>query len=311
MNLFKGDFTVFLLFLGITFFLWWSQTMSQDYQTVMNVPLEVTGIPQDVRVTVPPADQLTVTLSGKGSALRKSGRRSGKHILSISNNSFRMNQGHASMSVQRLRDSLTAVLPQTVSIKSIEPDSLVYQYVRQHSVMLPVEFGGTVESQDQFIVERIEFRPDSIRADVLLTDTVTHRIIAGSGNIVVSSDTVVSTVSVAPVPGVLLSDDNVQMTIIAQQYTEKSIEVPVTGIHFPDGVMLKSFPSKAVVIVWVRMSDYDRVGASDFHVVVDYNDIAGRDGIKAPLRIFSQPAYVRNVRLQTRTVEYLMETRFD
>ena len=99
------------------------------------------------------------------------------------------------------------------------------------------------------------------------------------------------------------------MTIIAQQYTEKSLEVPVTGINFPDNLTLKAFPSKAVVSVWVKMSEYDRVNASDFQVVVDYNDIAGRDGSKATLRIFSQPANVRNVRLQTRTVDYLMEAK--
>ena len=49
--------------------------------------------------------------------------------------------------------------------------------------------------------------------------------------------------------------------------------------------------------------------ASDFQVVVDYNDIVGNESSRAPLRIYSQPANVRNVRLQTRSVDYLMETK--
>jgi hypothetical protein len=72
---------------------------------------------------------------------------------------------------------------------------------------------------------------------------------------------------------------------------------------------LKAFPSKATLTVWVKMSEYDKVTAADFQVVVDYNDIAGSDASKARLRIFSQPANVRNVRLQTRSVDYLMESR--
>lgn len=309
LNLFRGDFLVFLLFLAITFFIWWSQTMSQDYQTVMKIPVQVNSIPENVRVTVQPASQLTVSLSGKGTALRKSGRRGGKNVLNISNSAFIMNQGHASLSTHWLRDSISALLPASVSVRSIEPDSITYQYVNQRSLMLPVEFAGSIESQDQFFMERIEFNPDSVQISVLMSDTLTHQVIADAGSIVLSADTTTRTVALKSSPDVLLSTENVEMTIIAQQYTEKSLEVPVTGINFPDNLTLKAFPSKAVVSVWVKMSEYDRVNASDFQVVVDYNDIAGRDGSKATLRIFSQPANVRNVRLQTRTVDYLIEAK--
>lgn len=307
LNLFRGDFPVFLLFLAITFFFWWSQTMNQNYDTVMKVPLQLTVIPDDIRVTTPPVSQISVSLSGKGAALRKSGRIVGRHLLMIDGGSFLMNQGHAALSTQWLRDSISALIPSSVIVHSIEPDSLTYQYALQRTVMLPVRFEGSTESQDQFFLERIEFSPDSVQARILLSDTLSYSVAVDAGTITLSSDTVVETVAIKPVPGVLLSTDNVRMTVIAQQYTEKSIEVPVVGVNFPEYLTLKSFPSKAVVTAWVKMSEYDRVGPQDFRIVVDYNDIAGRDVSKAPLHIYSQPANVRNVRLQTRTVDFLME----
>lgn len=309
LKLFRGDFPVFLLFLAITFFLWWSQTMSQSYQTVMKVPVQVKDVPDDVRVTVPTARYISVSLSGKGSALRKSGRRGSRHVIEIDNDAFNMLQGRASLSTQRLRDSISALLPSSVTIRSVSPDSLVYQYAMQHSVMLPVEIEGTTESQDQFFLERIEFKPDSVRAKILLLDTASHRAVVEAGTIVLASDTIVRTMPLRHAPGVIFSTDEVEMTVIAQQYTEKSFEVPIKGVNFPDYLSLKSFPSKAVVVVWVKMSEYDKVTASDFQVVVDYNDIAGSDASKVRVRIYSQPANVRNVRLQTRTVDYLMETK--
>ena len=305
LKLFRGDFLVFLLFLGITFFFWWSQTMKQNYDTVMKVPVHLTGITDDIRVISPSVSQVSVSLSGKGGALRKSGRIGGRHVLMIDGGSFIMNQGHASLSTQSLKDSISALIPSSVIVHSVEPDSLTYQYARQRTVMLPVEFDGNMESQDQFFMERIQFSPDSVQAKILLSDTLFHSILANAGTVTLSSDTIVQTVALKPVPGVLLSTDNVRMTIIAQQYTEKSIEVPVLGVNFPERLTLKSFPSKAVVTVWVN-----RVGPQDFQVVVDYNDIAGRDVSKAPLHIYSQPANVRNVRLQTRTVDFLMESTF-
>lgn len=309
LKLFRGDFSVFLLFLGITLFFWWSQTMNQNYETVMSIPVRVTDVPDDVRITDPVAGQVTVSLSGKGSALRKSGRRGSRHVLGISNSAFTMQQGHASVSTLRLRDSIKALVPQSVTIRSIAPDSLVYQYVMQRCVLLPVEFEGVVESQDQFFLENIEFSPDSVTAQVLLTDTSTVRAVAAAGSVVLASDTTVLTVPLRPVGSVLFGADEVRMTFVAQQYTEKSIEVPITGVNFPQHMSLKAFPSKAALTVWVKMSEYDRVTAADFQVVVDYNDIAGSDASKARLRIYSQPANVRNVRLQTRTVDYLMEHR--
>ena len=281
--------------------------MSQNFQTVMRVPVQLSDVPDDIRVTMPPVRHITVSLSGKGSALRKSGRRGSHHVLYVSNSAFNMVQGHASLSTLGLRDSITALLPSSVTIRSVSPDSLVFQYALQRGVMLPVEFGGSIESQDQFFLERIEFNPDSILAKVLLSDTASHRAVVDAGQIVISSDTITRTVPIKRESGVIYSQDDVLMTVLSQQYTEKSLEIPIAGVNFPDFVTLKAFPSKAVVTFWVKMSEYDRVTASDFHVVVDYNDIAGSEASKARLRIFSQPANVRNVRLQTRTVDYLME----
>lgn len=281
--------------------------MNQSYETVMKVPVNLIDVPDNVRVTMPPVKYINVSLSGKGSALRKSGRRGGRHILSISSDAFNMTQGRASFSTLRLRDSIISLLPVSVTIKSISPDSLVYLYSMQRSVMLPVEFNGTTESQDQFFLERIEFNPDSVSAMVLLSDTTVHHAVVEAGTVVLSADTVIRTMPLKRLPGVIFSADEVEMRVVSQQYTEKSLEVPITGVNFPDYLSLKSFPSKAVVTVWVKMSEYDKVTASDFQVVVDYNDIAGSDASKARVRIFTQPANVRNVRLQTRTVDYLME----
>ena len=307
LKLFRGDFSVFLLFLGITLFFWWSQTMNQNYETQMKIPVLVADVPDAVRMTSVPVRQVTVSLSGKGSLLKKSGRRGSRQVLRVSNSAFTMSHGHASYATSHLRDSIAAMLPPSVTIHSISPDSLVYQYTMQRILKLPVEFEGTTESQDQFFLERIEFSPDSVVAKILLADTAVHRAVADVAQIALTSDTIIRTVALKAERGVIFSQDEVNMTVLSQQYTEKSLEVPITGVNFPEYVSLKSFPARAVLTVWVKMSEYDRVTAADFQVVVDYNDIAGSDASKARLRIYSQPANVRNVRLQTRTVDYLME----
>ena len=54
LKLIRGEFLVFLLFLGITFFFWWSQTMNQNYDTQMKIPLIVGDVPDNIRITEQP-----------------------------------------------------------------------------------------------------------------------------------------------------------------------------------------------------------------------------------------------------------------
>ena len=281
--------------------------MSSNYETTLKIPVKVVGVPDNVRVLTQADEYLTVSIGGKGTALLKSGRAKNKRSVSVSNSRFNMNQGRASLSTLILRDSVASMLPPSVMIRSIQPDSLSYTYALQHVLKVPVAYDGTLGSADQFYLERIEFSPDSVQAMVLLADSTVSAAYVCVDNLVLNADTLVLDAGIKPVPDVRFTPSEVRMTVLSQQYTEKSLEVPVKGVNFPDGVMLKSFPSRAVVTFWVKMSEYDRVGAQDFTVVVDYNDIAGRDVSKAELRVFSQPANVRNVRLQTRSVDYLIE----
>lgn len=308
LKLFGGDFPVFLLFLGMTFFFWWSRAMSASYDMDLKVPVRLTDIPESIRVTNLPDSYITVRLSGKGGALKKSSKWAGENVLSLSATDFRMQGGHASVNASHFRDTLDTRLPQSVQVRIMEPDSITFTYELQRTVMAPVEFGGTMESRDQFFMQSIVFEPDSIEMKVLLSDTVVHHAVAVVGTLALDRDTITLKAGIEPAPGVIFGTDQVGITVISEQYTEKTLEIPVTGVNFPHDTQLRSFPRSISVSAWVRMSDYESISAQDFRVVVDYNEISGQNSPHATLHIFSQPANVRNVRVQPRVVDYLIET---
>lgn len=305
---FGGDFPVFLLFLAMTFFFWWSRAMSSSYDMELRVPVSLSNVPEDIRVLHDPDSYIKVRLSGKGGALRKSSKWASRNVLSLSASDFDLNNGHASVPAIYFRDSIDRQLPQSVSVRILEPDSITFTYALQRTVMAPVEFGGTLESREQFFMQNIQFVPNSICMKVLLSDTVTHHAVAAAGTVALDRDTITLQTEIEPVPGVIFDASQVSMTIISEQYTEKTLEIPVSGVNFPDGVQLRSFPRNISVSAWVRMSEYENISARDFRVVVDYNEIAGQDSPHAPLHIFTQPASVRNVHMQPRSVDYLLET---
>lgn len=310
LNLFRGDFPVFLLFLVISFIFWWSTTMSDSYEMSTQVSVNIAGVSDDMRVVSKAVPQINVNLDGKGVALWKSRFSRGRRSVTLDSRQFVKNSGRAAYSTSWLADTLAEMLPAGVSVRSIQPDSIVFRYVKQHKVRVPVVYEGNVESRDQFFLEETEFAPDSISLFVLDSDTSEYRAVARVGDIVLSSDTLSMNVGLDFPKNVLADAYETRVTFISQQYTEKTLEIPVTGVNFPRGVRLMSFPSKAVLVFWVKMSDFDKVNSGDFQVVVDYNDISEGGDERVQLHVFAQPANVRNVRLQTPVVEYLMEMSY-
>ena len=308
LKLFRGDFPVFVLFFVISFFFWWSRTMSENYEVSIPFPVELRNIPDEVRVISDSRGEVTISFGGKGSALWRVKNGSRRRLIGLDCSQFHMGQGKASYPTLNLRDSLSGILPSSVVIRQIEPDSIYFRYLSQKSVMLPVAYGGSFESQDQYSLERVIFEPDSILCfiPVEMSDEY-DAVYVSADNITLNKDTVSLVTSLKPLDGVILENKEVNMTVVSQQFTEKIIDVPVTGVNFPEGITIRAFPSRVSLVFWVKMADFELVTSNDFKVVIDYNDIEGRNVDMAELHLFSQPANVTNVRLQTNEVEFLME----
>ena len=282
--------------------------MSDTYEASIPFTVELQNVPQEIRVTSPPPGQVTISFGGKGTALWRVKTGSRKRLIGLDCTQFSMGQGRASYYTQNLKDTLSGVLPSSVTIRQIEPDSITFRYMVQRAVVLPVRYGGSFDSHDQYSLERVIFEPDSVMALVPINKSgIYDAVYVSVGNLSLTTDTINLKTTLRPLADVILETSEVHMTVVSQQFTEKNIEVPVTGVNFPDGVTLRAFPSRVPLIFWVKMADFEQVTADDFRVVIDYNDIEGRNVDRAELHLYSQPANVTNVRLQIPDVGFLME----
>lgn len=310
LNHFGGDFPVFLLFLGISFFFWWSMTMSGVRSVTLQVPVAVRGIPDDVRPSASASYSIRVRLEGKGSSIWK-GKLTGKlREINVDWSQFDVLHSHASYLVANLKDSIEHRMPGSVMVSSIEPDSLKMHFVLQDILKLPVAYTGSYENVDQYFVDRVKFVPDSVVVGYPDSDSIPPYVPCELESLRVAGDSVtVRTRLVTPAQMILYGSDAVQMTVYASQYTEKRVDVPVRSVHFPDSLTIKTFPSRTSVSFWVSVSDFDKVGADDFQVVVDYDDLNDVKQESLELRLLRQPAGVVNVRIANRSADFLIETR--
>lgn len=306
-KVFEGEFPVFVLFLIMSFFIWWSLSMNSNFETVVNVPVRLYNVPDEMRVVNDLPPTVSVSLSGKGTSLMKAARVCRRNTLEIDSHNFSKGSQRATFAVWEFRDSLAAFLPQSVMIRNVTPDTLAFEFVRQHKRLLPVVAGGEFTSASQYYAETVSFLPDSVTVYLLDEELTATSISANVGGIEIGTDSIDVTVGLEPVGSSFPAVSEVRMTVRAEQYTEKCLKVPLAAVDFPHGVHLRTFPSTVTVSSWVRMSDFDHVAERDFKVGIDYATLHEADGGKAEPVLLEKPAGVKNVRILSGLVEYLLE----
>ena len=89
--------------------------------------------------------------------------------------------------------------------------------------------------------------------------------------------------------------------------TEEAIEVPITAINMPPGMVLRTFPSKVTVRFTIGASLFRTIKPNLFKVVVDYEELAANPSDKCTLQLRSVPRSVSKASLEIDRVDYLLE----
>lgn len=301
------DLLVFLLFLSLAFFFWFSQTMSKSYEMQLQFQVNLREAPYGMRITQQVTSPLRVNVSGKGTVLWLF-KLKGYPTINLDANIFQQGSGYASLPTSYLIDSLELLIPQTLTVRQIIPDSLSYYFAKESVVRLPIVHNGRVSGANQYFIESVEFMPDcvTVRAPQSVADTLSA-VFTELTDITVLSDTTRIDVALMPLESVISEQNTVLMTVICSQFTEKSLDIQIKGQNCPFGKTLKTFPSKVKVTFWVRMSDFEKVTESDFRVEIDYNDLKESTSDKAELIVSKKPYNIQRLRLSPVSVDYLIE----
>lgn len=302
----NGDLPVFLLFLLLASFFWWSSKMGDNFQAQLSYRVELTGLGDDVRVLSPVTSPVRVSMHGAGSALWRERRK--ERVITVPFDKFQTSStGNSVLLSSELKQYLSDMLPYSILVDEIYPDTILCSAGRERKLRLPVRLEGQFSDGDRYIVDSLIICPDSVTVGVIgaLADTLKY-ISTESLSLEADAAHAEFELNLEPQAGVYLYDKTVSLSVIASQYTEKSVNVPVVGINVPSGIMFRSFPARVRIMFLVRLSDFDTVGEDDFRVSVDCSRLDGSEERVEPT-VTVMPDNVRNVRLQPATIEYMLE----
>ena len=301
----KGRFRFFLFFLLLSFTFWTSTKLSNTYIVEESFSIIWINIPNGI---IPSSEnqQMNVSISASGIEIL---------IYRLINKSINISLSQADLSREKglvdLRGQEFFIQKQffeNTKLNILNPLFLEFKFSRLEEKVFTVVPQIEINLRAGYLIDSsLKVTPDSIlvRGPKSILDTLNS----------IQSESIIADdlyenfrkkVSLRSIPEIQLSESKVTVEVAVSRYTEKEFLLNIEVINLPLGTRVKLFPPKAKVRVTLPLSVLRTIKASDFNLVVDYNNIFKDAEKKLDLIMIRRPSSVKKVILEPKKVNYLI-----
>jgi len=306
---FNKEFLIFLFFLALSGVFWLMMTLNETFEKELEVPVKIANVPKNVVLTSDETDTMKVTLRDKGIVLLGYIYGEGLREIKANFKSYDRANGFVAVTLAEAQRLLAQQLSGSTKIVSAKPDKIEYTYNYGQKKRVPVRWRGRVIPEHLYFISNVAYWPDSV--DVYAAKEKLDSIKAvytEQLNYANFHDTLTVNCELQKMKGVKMMPSKVKLTFYTDVLTEESIgDIPIQGINVPEGKLIRTFPAKATVKFVTGVSTYRNLKASDFKVVVDYNEIVRHPSDKCNIYLKKVPHGISRATLDVAQVDYLIE----
>ena len=309
---------VFMACLVLSFIFWLLTTLSKTYIEDISIPVNYRDLPEDKVLVSKLPEQLFLEIEATGfEILWLKMKGVGDQLdLDASPNSLKRlpsaDAGNYVLVTERKLSKVRSEIEEDVNLVAIRPDSIVFAFRDKVQKNLPVKFKGSLDYGGQYgPVGQVSFDPAVIKvsgpADLLdtmkaiYTDSIVLESIDETIEIEIDLEQVYVETS--------LSFDSVKtkMTIPVEEFTEGTVEVPVTQIGKYEEGTIKVFPTEVEVSYWVPLSQFENIKKQQFKVEVDLGEISKGGVSSLQVSVTDFPSTVKRVKADPEKVEFIIQ----
>ena len=205
-----------------------------------------------------------------------------------------------------LRRSISDILQGTSRLIETSPEEIRCGYFTEQEKSVALVFAGEIRPATEYqLVEapalsrkriKIYGEDKALNAiDTVFTEAVTLSDI---------SDTTTIRIALAKLPGIRPETDSVDLSIIAERFTEKKFIVPLHVKGLPEGARIRLFPKEVEVSVRIGISHFNELQATDIYASCTYSP-ERTDKLDVDLR-YTNP-YITSAWAYPGVVEFILE----
>ena len=303
------EFLIFLFFLLLSGAFWLMMALNETYEEELKVPVRLVGMPRNAVMTDEPADTVKVTVRYKGFTLVTYKYGHWFRPLTFKFATYaNEDQGHGAIPAADIIKQVQSQLYGSSKLLSVKPEKLDFYFTYGASKKVPIRFRGKISTSKSYYLAHTEFSPMMVTAyaNKKVLDELKYVEIEPF-NYRNLQDTIHQNVRLQKIRGVKLVPSTVRLSVYPDVLTEESIEVPVSAVNMPAGMVLRTFPSRVTVRFTIGASQFRMIRPEQFNVVVDYQALAENPSDKCTLQLRSVPSSVSKAKLELDKVDYLLE----
>ena len=269
--LFSGlnkEFLIFLFFLALSGVFWLMMTLNETMEREFKIPVRLTGVPRNAVMTGELVDTVRVTIKDKGFTLVTYDFRP----LTFRFSSYAdEDTGEGVVPVADVQKQVLSQMYGSSKLLQLKPGKFDFYFTYGSSKKVPVVFRGKITTHKSYYLAHTEFNPSmvTVYANKQQLDQL-QAVEIEPFNYRNLQDTIRQMVKIKKIRGIKIVPPMVRISVYPDVLTEESVEVPVTAINMPPGMVLRTFPSKVTVRFTIGASLFRTIKPSLFKVVVDY-----------------------------------------
>ena len=296
----------YLIFVFISFIFWAFLSLNNNIQHDIEIPIKINEIPDSSTIITSVPDHVSVNVKDKGISLLKF--LVGKTpVLNLKFKEYALQEGVFFISNTELRRKIRGLFENSTTIQGISIDNINIKYTNLPGKKVPIRLDLDIRPNIQYVIYgSIKQDADSAiiysdRSTLAKIDEVyTYRV--EERNL---KDTLLRTVSIAPMQDVKIEPERIQLTIPVEPLISKKLNIPIQVKNMPEGMNVITFPSVVEVSFLVPFSMYRK--NLPMSAIVDFNDIKRTRSNKVNVKIEEFPALYNNISLGQDSVEYIIE----
>lgn len=311
---FRKKFSIFLLCLLISVFMWMFIKLTRDFTLDFRFAVAYENLPKHLILSEIPDSLLTIGLNAKGFELLSAKYLHGKRKLLINckDERIRHNSGgyYMHIVVSRLLPQINQQLPSSRSIAYISPDTITLRFTKASHKKVPVILRLTSSFRKQYLLyDRVQLKPDSVFVTASSSVLDTLRFIESEAVAKTNLDESQRFSLPLRLPlslgEIRISSDTIEVFIPVEKFAEATFIVPIVVKGASSKSLIKIFPDKCSITCLVPVKDFSSIDASNFAVNVLFDPSQGK-AKKLKVELTLSPKRIKILKISPAEVEFII-----
>ena len=300
---------VFLLFVFLAFCFWMLQSLQQEYEIELAFPVRYENVPADIAFDTPRIQEITAKVKDKGSVLLNYTIGRNFAPIEVKMGDITRKNGSIQVGRKQIESDIQKQLISTTSLLGFEPQAISLRFSKREEKEIPVTFGGEIRPKAGFQLSgEIRITPPYVKA--YATASILDTLAEASTEPEIFSEVdkkITKTIRLSKIKGVNLTPESVTVTIPVEQYTEKTLRIPVTCEYLPPHYNIRIFPATIEVTCGVPLSRFKELSEEMFSIQIPYKELEQNVSGSLPVKLSKKPDWVHSATLQPDKIEFILE----